>query len=152
MPGRRSALIAAAGGAAVLVFGLALTGRNTSAEHLGELQRLLGDAGAAIARDDMAIAAWTPDPDHKPQQYRLLRSVDEAGFRAMAQQAGLVVQATPQATEAIWRLPAGVALAGWAADTVPPGAGLQARGAVGETVTWLRWHQGRLFAVVVPAQ
>ena len=55
---------------------------------------------------------------------------------------------SPEASEAIWRLPAGMTLPGWAADAVPPSAALQARGGVGETVAWMRWYQGQLFVVV----
>ena len=97
------------------------------------------------------IAAWAPDPNYAPRQYRLMYDVDEAGFRLLARQVGLAVQATPEATEALWRLPAGVAMTGWTADAVPPGAGLQAQGAVGMTVTSMRWHKQQLFIVVLPA-
>ena len=151
MPGRRSALIAAAAVAAVFAFYPERVGIDPGRAHRRELRRLLGSAGAAIAPDDAAIAAWAPDPDHQPQQYHLLRALDEAAFRALARQAGLALQPSPQGREAIWRLPAGVSLAGWAADAVPPGAGLQAQGAVGETVTWMRWHRGQLFVVVLRA-
>jgi hypothetical protein len=151
MLGRRSALIAAATVAAVFAFYPKVTDMSSSRSHLREVRRLLGRAGEAIAPDDATIAAWAPDPNYKPQQYHLLRPLDEAAFRALAQQAGLAVQASPTASEAIWRLPAGVALPGWTADAVPPGAALQARGAVGETVTWMRWHQGQAFIVVMPA-
>jgi hypothetical protein len=151
MIGRRSALIAAAAVAAVFAFYPEVTDMGSSRSHLREVRRLLGSAGEAIAPDDAAIAAWAPDPNYKPKQYRLLRPMDEAAFRALAKQAGLAVQPSPEAAEAIWRLPAGVTLAGWTADTVPPGAALQARGGVGDTVTWMRWHQGQLFVVVLPA-
>ena len=151
MIGRRSAVIAAAAVAAVFAFYPEVTDMGSSRSHLREVRRLLGSAGEAIAPDDAAIAAWAPDANYKPKQYRLLRPMDEAAFRALAQQAGLTVAASPEATEAIWRLPAGVALAGWSAGSVAPGAGLQAQGAVGETVTWMRWHQGKLFVVVLPA-
>ena len=151
MIGRRSALIAAAAVAAVFAFYPEVTDMSSSRSHLREVRRLLGSAGEAIAPDDAVIAAWAPDANYKPKQYRLLRAMDEAAFRALAQQAGLTVTPTPEATEAIWRLPAGVSLTGWKADTVPPGAGLQARGGVGGTVTWMRWHQGELFVVVLPA-
>ena len=151
MLGRRTALIAAAAVAAVFALYPEVTNMSSSRSHLREVRRLLGRAGEAIAPDDASIAAWAPDPNYKPQQYHLLRPMDEAAFRALAQQGGLTVSPTPEAKEAIWRLPAGVSLAGWAADTVPPGAGLQARGGVGETVTWMRWHQGQLFVVVLPA-
>ena len=151
MLGRRSALIAAAAVAAVFAIYPEVTDMSSTRSHLREVRRLLGSAGEAIAPDDAAIAAWSPDANYKPKQYRLLRAMDEAAFRALAQQAGLAVQATPEASEAIWRLPAGVTLAGWTADAVQPGAGLQARGGVGETVTWMRWHQGLVFVVVTPA-
>ena len=151
MIGRRSALIAAAAVAAVFAFYPEVTDMGSSRSHLREVRRLLGSAGEAIAPDDTAIAAWAPDANYKPKQYRLLRPMDEPAFRALAQQAGLAVQQSPEASEAIWRLPAGVTLAGWAADAVPPGAALQARGGVGETVTWMRWHQGQLYVVVTPA-
>ena len=151
MIGRRSALIAAAAVAAVFAIYPKVTDMSSSRSHLREVRRLLGSAGEAIAPDDTAIAAWAPDANYKPQQYNLVRSVDEAAFRTLAQRAGLAVQATPEAREAIWQLPAGVTLAGWSADAVPPGAGLQARGGVGETVTWMRWHQGQLFVVVTRA-
>ena len=151
MIGRRSALIAAAAVAAVFAIYPKVTDMSSSRSHLREVRRLLGSAGEAIAPDDATIAAWAPDANYKPKQYRLLRPMDEAAFRALAQQAGLTVAASPEATEAIWRLPAGMALAGWTADKVPPGAGRQARGSIGETVTWMRWHQGQLFVVVTPA-
>jgi hypothetical protein len=151
MLGRRSALIAAAAVAAVFALYPEVTNMSSSRTHLREVRRLLGRAGEAVASDDASIAAWEPDPNYKPQQYHLVRKLDEASFRALAQQAGLAVQASPQASEAIWRLPAGVTLAGWAADAVPPGAALQARGGVGEAVLWLRWYQGQLFVVVLPA-
>jgi hypothetical protein len=151
MLGRRSALMAAAAVAAVFAFYPKVTDMSSSRSHLREVRRLLGSAGETIAPDDSSIAAWAPDANYKPQRYHLLRKMDEAAFRALAQQAGLAVQPAPEASEAVWRLPAGVALAGWTADKVPPGATLQARGAVGETVTWMRWHQGQLFVVVLPA-
>ena len=151
MIGRRSALVAAAVVAAVFAFYPKVTDMSSSRSHLREVRRLLGSAGTAIAPDDTAIAAWAPDANYKPKQYRLLRPMDEAAFRALAQQAGLAVQPSPEASEAVWRLPAGVALAGWTADTVPPGAALQARGGVGEAVVWLRWYQGQLSIVVLPA-
>lgn len=151
MIGRRSALIAAAAVAAVFAIYPKVTDMSSSRSHLREVRRLLGSAGEAIAPDDTAIAAWAPDANYKPKQYRLLRPMDEAAFRALVQQVGLAVQPSPEASEAIWRLPAGMTMAGWAADAVPPGAALQARGGVGETVTWMRWHQGQLFVVVTPA-
>ena len=151
MIGRRSALMAAATVAAVFAFYPKVTEMSSTRSNLREVRRLLGGAGEAIATDDASIVAWAPDPNYKPKQYRLLLSVDEAGFRALAQQAGLAVQTSPEVAEAIWRLPAGVALAGWSADAVPPGAALQAHGALGETITWMRWHRGQLFVVVLPA-
>ena len=151
MIGRRSALIAAAAVAAVFAIYPKVTDMSSSRSHLREVRRLLGSAGEAIAPDDTAIAAWAPDANYKPKQYRLLRPMDEAAFRALVQKVGLAVQPSPEASEAIWRLPAGMTMAGWAADAVPPGAALQARGGVGETVTWMRWHQGQLFVVVLPA-
>jgi hypothetical protein len=151
MLGRRSALIAAAAVAAVFAFYPKVTDMSSSRSHLREVRRLLGSAGEAFAPDDSSIAAWAPDPNYKPKRYHLLRQVDEAAFRALAQQASMAVQPSPEASEAVWRLPAGVALAGWTADTVPPGAALQARGGVGEAVVWMRWHQGQLFTVVLPA-
>jgi hypothetical protein len=151
MLGRRSALMAAAAVAAVFAFYPKVTEMSSTRSNLREIRRLLGSAGEAIASDDASIAAWAPDANYKPQRYHLLRKMDEAAFRALAQQAGLAVQPSPEASEAIWRLPAGMALTGWTADKVPPGAALQASGGVGEAVAWMRWHQGQLFVVVLPA-
>lgn len=148
---RRSAIIAATVLAACAAFYPKVTDMSSSRSHLREVRRLLGPVAEHLAPDDAVIAAWAPDPNYAPRQYRLMYDVDEAGFRLLARQVGLAVQATPEATEALWRLPAGVAMTGWTADAVPPGAGLQAQGAVGMTVTSMRWHKQQLFIVVLPA-
>ncbi len=115
-----------------------------------ELQQLLGSAGQAIA-DDAQWAAWTPDPNHKPRGFYLVRVLDEDGFRRLASSTGLQVTLVPDLVEAVWSLPAGVDLAQWRAPAVPAGSGLQALGAVGGSNVWLRWHEGMLYGVVLRA-
>lgn len=115
-----------------------------------DLQRLLGEPGAALV-EGAEIATWQPDPDHKPRAYYALRSVDEAGLRRMAGPLGLTLEPIPAVELAVWKLPAGVALQGWAAAAMAPGSGLQAQGGVPGANLWLRWQGGRLFVVVMRA-
>ena len=115
-----------------------------------DLQRLLGDRGAALV-EGAEIATWQPDPDHKPSTYYALRSLDEAGLRKLAAHLNMTVAPIPALEEAIWKLPPGVSLPGWAASAVAPGAGLQAQATLGSGNTWLRWHGGQLFVVVLRA-
>ncbi|CAN5909629.1 hypothetical protein BH11PSE8_BH11PSE8_00630 [soil metagenome] len=142
------ALIALLGVVVIVLAGLNDMGFFSSDKR--DLRQLLGDAGAVLI-DDAKVAAWQPDPDHKPRAYYVVRSVDEAGFRRLAGQLSLAVAPNPAIEEAVWKLPAGVDLADWAADTMAPAAGLQAKGTLGSGNAWLRWQGGRLFVVVLRA-
>jgi hypothetical protein len=118
--------------------------------EMKDLKRLLGPVGAALV-EDCELVAWQPDLNAKPQAYYLRRRVDEAAFRGLAGQAGFTVAPVPALVEAVWRLPPDLAFPGWAAATVPPGAGLQASGSVGEAAVWLRWHDGAAYMVMLPS-
>ncbi len=137
------ALLTVVGGGAFL--GLTQMGLFNS--HQRDFRRLLGREGASLA-DDSAIAAWAPDPNYQPLAYYLQRDLDEAGFRQLASQTGLTVAPTPEVAEAVWRLPAGLAVAGWSAQDIPPGAGLQVSGTVAAAAVWLRWYRGKAYIVV----
>jgi hypothetical protein len=112
-----------------------------------DLRRLLGPTAAILADDSARLAAWAPDSNYKPTSYYLLQMLDEAAFRQQVDAVGLSVGPSPASAEAVWRLPEGVVLQGWAADEVPPGAGLQASGTLGGMAVWLRWHQGQAYTV-----
>lgn len=112
-----------------------------------DLQQLLGDSGAVWLDDSARLAAWSPDPNYKPQAYYLLRPMDEAAFRRAADLGGLAVVLAPPVEQAVWRLPAGVKLPGWQADSLPPGTGLQALGTLGSVAVAARWHQGHAYLV-----
>ena len=114
-----------------------------------DLARLLGVHAAALMDDSTHLAAWSPDTNYKPQSYYAVRDMDEAAFRNTAARVSLQVAAVPAVVDAIWRLPAGVALPGWSADSWPLGAGLQFNGTVGGAAVWMRWHQGRSCLVVL---
>jgi hypothetical protein len=147
----RRALLGAALAATVVLTaytGFAYMGWTT--DHRKDLARLLGPAGAALL-DGASLGAWQPDLNYKPQSYYATRAVDEPGFRKLAADAGLAVRATPQAVEGIWQLPPDVALKEWAPSAVPPGAGLQANGTVGEAAVWMRWYRDRAYVVAQPA-
>ena len=75
------------------------------------------------------------------------RALSVAGFQRLVQPTGLEAGPPPQVPEAVWELPPGVALKDWTAQDVPPGAGLQANGALGATIVWLKWYEGRMFLV-----
>lgn len=115
-----------------------------------DLERMLGPTGATLI-EDSRLKAWQPDLNAKPQTYYLQRDLGEAAFRRLAGQAGLGVASVPAVAEAVWRLPPDLAFPGWAAAAVPPGAGLQAGGSVGEAAVWLRWYDGMAYLVVVPS-
>jgi len=115
-----------------------------------DLQRLLGEQGAPLV-DGAEIVTWQPDPDHKPRAYYALRSVDEAGLRRLAGPLGVALEPNPAVEVAVWKLPPGVSLPGWAAAAMAPGSGLQAQGGVPGANFWLRWQGGRLFVVVMRA-
>jgi len=104
------------------------------------LQTLLGEPAAALL-EGAELRAWQPDPDHAPQAYYLLRRLDEAGFRALAQRLGLLVRVAPASPDAVWQLPAELAWPAWPAQA-QPGA-LLAQGQVGALGLWLRWQQGQ---------
>ncbi|MDD4881616.1 MAG: hypothetical protein PHX10_08575 [Gallionellaceae bacterium] len=129
-------------------FGLAEMGFFMSEKS--ELKRLLGEGGAGLI-DGAEVVAWGLDPDHKPDAYYALRGMDEGGFRRLATQAGLPVVPASALAEAIWKLPEGVKLPGWAAPSLPAGEGLQARGGMGDANVWLRWHAGKLYIVALRA-
>lgn len=141
------AVVALAGAGGVALFGRRFMQIFDSTR--GDLQQLLGAAGAAWLDDSAQISAWSPpDLNYKPQAYYLMRNMDEAAFRAAAAQVGLEVVPAPPLEQAVWRLPNGVTLLGWRADSLPPGAGLQIGGSVGQAAVSARWHQGLAFLVV----
>ena len=125
---------------------LGQTQMNWFSSHERDLKGLLSPAGEALV-DDGTLAAWQPDPNYKAQAYYLTRRIDEAGFQRLVQPTGLEAGPPPQVPEAVWELPPGVALKDWTAQDVPPGAGLQANGALGATIVWLKWYEGRMFLV-----
>jgi hypothetical protein len=108
-----------------------------------ELEQLVG---TPLTRDT-ELTSWQFSPDYKPTEYYGVRKLDEAGFRRLVSAVGLTPKASAGIAEAVWRLPAGVTLKGWAAPSVPAGAGLDARGTVGGAIVWLRWHEGTMFLV-----
>ena len=112
-----------------------------------ELEQLVG---APLAHDTQ-VTSWQPNPDLKPSAYYAVRKLDEAGFRRLAGAVGLTPTPSAGIAEAVWRLPVGVTLKGWAAPSVPAGAGLDARGSVGGANVWLRWHEGTVFLVALRA-
>ena len=141
--------IAFAAAVALIVYtGFAYMG--WTSDHRKELAGLLGPAGTALL-DGASVAAWQPDANYKPQSYHATRSVDEAGFRELAASAGLAVRPTPQAVEGIWQLPPDVTVKEWAPSAVPPGAGLQASGTVGQAAVWMRWYRDRAYLVAQPS-
>jgi hypothetical protein len=144
---RRTALVAAALAAAgtVAYLGIRQMGFFSSTER--DLRRLLGPGGELA--DDARIAGHAPDPNYKARTFYLLRRLDEAAFRDLAQRVGLGVAPTPKTADAVWRLPEGVVLPGWSAADVPAGTGLQANGNVGSAAVWLRWHQGSAYIVAL---
>jgi hypothetical protein len=145
---RRAWLLAGTGTA--LVAGLTL-GANTMGwfkSDRDDLKDLLGSHAAALLGPDARLAAWAPDPDHKPVAYYLTLPLAEAALRAWAAAHQLTLQPTPAAAEGIWRLPAGVQLAGWHAPEVAAGAGWQARASLPRGGLWLRWQQGTAWVVV----
>ena len=85
-----------------------------------ELEQLVG---APLAHDTQ-VTSWQPNPDLKPSAYYGVRKLDEAGFRRLAGAVGLTPTPSAGIAEAVWRLPVGVTLKGWAAPSVPAGAGL----------------------------
>lgn len=115
-----------------------------------ELKRLLGEGGSDLI-EDAEVVAWGLDPDHKPNAYYALRSIDEEGFRELVARNGFGVAPIPTFAEAIWTLPEGLKLSGWTAPSVLAGAGLQAQGAISDANVWLRWHEGLLFIVALRA-
>lgn len=134
----------------VWMTGLGLNDMGFFSSDKRDLQRLLGEAGAALV-EGAEIVTWQPDPDHKPRAYYALRSVDEAALRGIAGRLGLALGPNPAIEEAVWKLPPGVALQGWAAASLVPGSGLQAQKAMAGANLWLRWHGGRLYVVVMRA-
>lgn len=148
---RRAVIVAAVIVAAGFALYPRLTDMSSTRTHQREIRRLLGGAGDDMVTDDTRLAAWLPDPNYKPQAYYLVRPLDEPALRALAQRRGLSLAPSAATTEAIWRLPAGLVLPGWAADAVPPGAGLQAQATLGSAAVWLRWHQGLAYIVVMPS-
>ena len=112
-----------------------------------DLQQLLGP-GSAAWLEHARVAGWQPDLNFKPLTYFLQRRVDEATFRRLAADSNLPVRASAIVPEAIWQLPADVAFGGWAADRVPAGAGLDARGPLGDAMVFARWYAGDLWLVV----
>jgi hypothetical protein len=143
----RRALLGSAAAAAIALFsygGWAYMRWNS--DYRDDLTRLLGNAGAPLVAD-AAIAVWQPDLNHKPESYFARRTIDEAGFRKIVVDAGLAARPTPDVVEAVWELPPGVALDGWTPSTVPPGAGLQASGIVGDVAVWVRWYRDQAYVV-----
>ena len=112
-----------------------------------DLQQLLGAAGAPWLDDSARLAAWSPDLNYKPQAYYLLRPMDEAAFRQAVGSGGLAVVPVPPVEQAVWRLPAGVSLPGWQADSLPAGTGLQAQGTFGSMAVAVRWAHGQAYLV-----
>lgn len=151
MARRRAVVIGAVAAAAGFALYPGLTDMAWMRSHHQDLRRLLGSPGDALVSDEARIAAWAPDANYQPQGYYLLRAIDEPGLRALAQRVGLVLAPPTTGHEAVWRLPQGVELAGWAADALAPGTGLQSRGTLGGAAVWLRWHQGQAFIVVLPS-
>ncbi len=151
MTRRRAVVIAAAVAAAGFALYPGMTDMGWFRPHHQDLRRLLGSPGDALVSDEARIAAWAPDANYRPQAYYLLRAIDEPALQALARQTGLGLAPPGSGQEAVWRLPQGVALDGWAADALAPGAGLQARGTLGGAAVWLRWHQGQAFIVVLPS-
>ena len=112
-----------------------------------DLQQLLG-SGSAAWFEHARVAGWRPDLNFKPLTYFVQRSIDEAAFRQLAAENSLSVIASATVPEAIWQLPADVTFSGWAADRVPAGAGLDARGPIGDAMVFARWYAGDLWLVV----
>ncbi|MES2717004.1 MAG: hypothetical protein V4795_14640 [Pseudomonadota bacterium] len=114
-----------------------------------DLGRLLGEHAAVLLDDSARTAAWSPDSNFKPQNFYMLRDMDEATFRRAATRVGLPVGPAPAATDSVWRLPTGVTLPGWLADALPAGAGLQCSGTLGGAAVWMRWYQGHAYVVAL---
>lgn len=132
------ALAAISGG---IIFGDAAVG------YERDLQQLLGP-GSSVWLEHAQVAGWQPDLNFKPVTYFVQRRVNEVTFRRLADESKLAVRTSAAAAEAIWQLPAGVVLSGWAADKVPAGAGLDARGSIGDAMLFARWYAGDLWLVV----
>lgn len=116
--------------------------------HRGELKALLGEGGATIA-EGADITAWQPSLDYKPKAYYWMRSLDEPDFRALVTRAGFLLGPVPAVPEGVWTLPPDIKFAGWTPQAVPAGAGLQANGNLGRAAVWLRWFDGRMYAVAL---
>lgn len=115
-----------------------------------ELKYLLGDASSLLV-DDAEIAAWQPDPNYKPSEYYVQRTMDRAGFLHLAEQLKLPVTPTTALKEATWTLPPEMDLPAWNAQAATPGAGLETQSSLGSAIIWLRWYEGTMYLVVVRA-
>ena len=141
----------ALGAAAVLAAGLAgcigISSMGWFDSTRRDLQQFRGASGAAWLDNSARLLAWSPDPNYKPQADYLLSTMDEAAFRRAAGSGGLALVPVPPIEQGVWRLPAGVSLSGGQADSLPPGAGLQAQGTVGMVAVAACWHQGHAYLV-----
>ena len=108
---------------------------------------MLGESADMILGDGK-VAAWQPDLNLQPYAYYLVRKISRDDFVAFLQHLDWLVESA-QGADAIWLLPNGVHLDGWAPDAALQGQGLQAAGTLGAAGVWLRWHDQKMLAVVM---